>query len=116
MPETARETMPVAPTFRSPLWRAEMVRLEVLAVPKYAVPLTVCDVDDAYVAERVVPLYVKLEEVASAPAPLPYKTVPARMFAQPVPPLVTARVPVTSLVSETVAQVATPAPLRERTN
>ena len=47
MPETARETMPVAPTFRSPLWRAEMVRFDVDAVVLYEVT-AVMAVLDAY--------------------------------------------------------------------
>ena len=38
------------------------------------------------------------------------------MFAQPVPPFDTANVPVMSAVSDTLAHVATPAPLTLRTN
>ena len=54
--------------------------------------------------------------VATAPVPLPKRSALDWTFAQPVPPLATGRMPVTSLVRETEAQVATPAPFNERTN
>ena len=59
---------------------------------------------------------VPAEVVARLPALLPKRMAPELMVAQPVPPLATGRMPVTSLVRETEAQVATPAPFRERTN
>jgi hypothetical protein len=53
------------------------------------------------------------ESVVAAEA---YKMSPGVYEAMLVPPLPTGSVPVTSVVSETVAHDATPAPLRERTN
>jgi hypothetical protein len=92
-----------------------MVRFVVDAVVEYKV-VAERAVEEANVAVSVVPLKVRLVEVESAPAPLPKRMVPEVMFAQPVPPFAVARTPVTSVVRETVLQVATPAPLRERTN
>jgi hypothetical protein len=54
--------------------------------------------------------------VATLPALLPYTSAPDWMEAQPVPPLPTGRIPVTSVVRATDAHVARPAPLMERTN
>ena len=48
MPRVARETMPVAPTLRSPLVTVEMVRFEVEAVAEYAMPLAVMLVVEAF--------------------------------------------------------------------
>ena len=48
MPATAAMTPPVVFVLRSDDWMVPMVRFEVDAVPKYAVPDTVSAVEDAY--------------------------------------------------------------------
>ena len=65
-------TVPALP----PMLRV-VVEIQVGVVPRYA---------------RIWPA-VAVEVVARAPAPLPYTRAPGAMFAQPVPPLATARVP-----------------------
>jgi hypothetical protein len=59
---------------------------------------------------------VPTDVVATLPALFPYTSAPDWMEAQPVPPLPTGRIPVTSVERATDAQVAIPAPLMERTN
>ena len=61
-----RDGVPTTPeplVERSEFWMLEMVRLEVEAVPLYAVPLVVCEVEDAYASVTAVPLKVKSDEL-----------------------------------------------------
>jgi hypothetical protein len=98
-----KEVCPVPPleTARVPLMLASVVVATQVGTPsRYA---------------RTKPA-VPTEVVLILPALLPYTRAPDWMEAQPVPPLVTGRTPVTSVVRATDAQVATPAPLMERTN
>ena len=67
--------------------------------------------------EREPPMVAVVVETLESPVvPLPYKSWLLVKVVWPVPPFAIGSVPVTSAVSETLAHVATPAPLSERTN
>ena len=93
-------TTPEPLVARIPFWILEMVRFEVLAVPKYPVPLAESAVVEANVVEKVVPLNVStVPLVIRVPSKKLMPLVTCVVVA--VPPFAIPRVPETSVASAT---------------